>query len=216
MNTYYKAGILTVIVFILGIIFGIWVDNYRLSAVRETLSEIDTNWNDARLLNLYIGRLGKDYCDLALEENLVYNDKIYKEGLEIERTVEANIFIPTLEQERRRYTLLQTQFWFNSQELKEKCNFTYKNVVHLYKQKDLTREIDIENKVQSSILLDLKEKCGNKIMLIPLAADLDLTVIDAVTKQFNITIYPAIIIDEKFAFQGLTSIDELESVVQCI
>ena len=215
MNTYYKAGILTVAVFLLGLLFGIWVDNYRLGSVREVIPQIDINWNDARLLNLYFGKLGKDYCDLALEENLIYNEKIYKEGLEIERAEESNRFAPTLEQEKRRYVLLQTQFWFNSQELKEKCNFTYKNVIHLYKQKDLTREMIIENKVQSSVLLDLKEKCGNKIMLIPLAADLDLTVINAIIKQFNITTYPAIIIDENITFQGLTSLEKLENVVKC-
>lgn len=215
MNTYLKAWLLTTLVFLLGIAFGLWIDNYRLNSIREVISQTDINWNDARLLNLYFGRLGKDYCNLALEENLIYNEKIYKEGLEIEKAEEANRFTPTLEQEKRRYVLLQTQFWFNSQELKDKCNFTYKNVVHLYKQKGLTREAVIENKLQSSILLDLKEKCGNKIMLIPLAADLNLTVIDAVTKQFNITTYPAIIIDENVVFQGLTPLNKLEDVIHC-
>jgi len=215
MNAYYKAGILTIIVFLLGAVFGIWLDNYRLSSIRETISQIDVNWNDARLLNVYFGMLGKNYCNLALEENLLYNDKIYKEGLEIEKAAEANRFTPELEQEERRYTLLQTQFWFNSQELKDKCNFTYNNVVHLYKQEDLTVGSDMDNKLQSSILMDLKEKCGNKIMLIPLAANLNLTIIDTITKQFNITTYPAIIVDEKTVFQGLTSLDSLEEVVHC-
>lgn len=215
MNTYMRAGVITLLVFLSGIMFGIWIDNYRLSAIRQTLSEVDINWNDARMLSIYFERIGIDSCDIALQSNLDYNEKIYKEGIEIERSVEANIFTPELEQELRRYVLLQLQFWFNSIELKEKCGFDYNTVVHLYKQEDLTQVEKAENKAQSTILLDLKEKCGNKIMLIPLTADLQLTSIDSIINQYNIAKFPAIIIDEEIIFQGLTSLSQLEEVVQC-
>ena len=218
MNIYLKTLLLTVFVFLLGTIFGIWIDNYRLTDVRRVISQIDVSSNDARLLNLYFGRLGLlggENCQLALDQNLIYNNKIYEEGLGIERAIEANKFTPELENEKQRYVLLQVQFWFNSIDLKAKCKFDYSNVVHLYKQKDLSNEQTAENKLQSSILLELKQKCGNKIMLIPLETDLDLTVMDTITKQYNITKYPAIIVNEQTVFEGLTSLPILEKVVAC-
>jgi len=218
MNIYFKTLLLTVFVFILGAIFGIWIDNYRLAEVRTVISQIDVSSNDARLLNLYFGRLGLlggENCQLALDQNLIYNNKIYEEGLGIERAIEANKFTPELENEKQRYVLLQVQFWFNSIDLKAKCKFDYSNVVHLYEEKDISNEETAENELQSSILLELKQKCGNKIMLIPLETDLNLTVVDTITKQYNITKYPAIIINEETIFQGVTPLADLENAVGC-
>lgn len=214
MGPYLKAAILTCLVFFAGLIFGIWIDQYRLQSVKERLAALDVSWNDARLLHLYFQRLEKDYCDLALEQNLIYNDRIYREGLEIEYAEKANRFAPELIDQKRRYILLQTQFWLNSLELKEKCNFNYNNVVYLYRQMNLTKEEAINQKAQSNVLLELKERCGNKIMLIPLAADLNLTIIDAMTKQYKINEYPAVIIDD-MVFQGIKSVEELNEITQC-
>lgn len=215
MNTYLKAGVLTLFVFLMGIMVGIWIDNYRLSSIRSSISETDINWNDARLLERYFEKFGQNSCNLALEQNLAYNKKIYTEGKEIEKKIEANIFTPDVEQEWRRYILLQTQFWLNSIELKERCNFNYSNVVYLFRQKELDRDEAINNRVQSSVLSNLKEECGNKIMLIPITTDLNLIVVDSVVKKYNITEFPATIVDENYVFQGVTKRDTLEKLLNC-
>jgi len=214
MNVYIKAAILTILVFFSGLILGIWLDQYRLQDVKKRITSLDVSWNDARLLYTYFQKIEKDYCELAFEQNLAYNHKIYKEGLEIELAEKTNRFTPELQEEKRRYVLLQTQFWLNSIELKEKCNFTYNNVVYLYKQHNLTRDEVIDQKTQASILLDLKERCGNKIMLIPLAADLNLTIIDAIKNQYKIEKYPAIIVDN-IVFQGVTTLEKINEVTKC-
>jgi len=214
-RVYIQAGILSLLVFLIGIMAGIWIDNTRIGGIRDSLSEADINSYDARLLNSYLQRFGKEYCDVALEQNLAYNGKIYGEGRKIEDKINADIFTPEVEQEWRRYTLLQIQFWLNSVELKEKCGFDYHTAVHLFRQKDTTNAEEINNKVQSGILLDLKEVCGNKVMLIPITADTDLIVADAIAKQFSVSEYPAVIIDESFVFQGVTTKDKLNEILQC-
>ncbi|MEK6909978.1 MAG: hypothetical protein AABW61_02785 [Candidatus Aenigmatarchaeota archaeon] len=214
-KVYIQAGILSLFVFSIGVMIGIWIDNTRLGGIRSALSEADINSYDARLLNSYLQRFGKEYCDIALEQNLAYNDKIYEDGRKIEDKINANIFTPEIEQEWRRYTLLQTQFWLNSVELKEKCGFDYHTVVHVFRQKNTTNAEDINNKVQASILLDLKDKCGKKMMLIPITIDTNLIVVEAVAKQFGISDYPAVIVDESFVFQGVTVKDKLNELLQC-
>lgn len=214
-KVYIQAGILSLFVLLIGIMIGIWIDNYRLGSIRSALSEADINSYDARLLNSYLQRFGEEYCNVALEQNLAYNNKIYEEGKKIEDKLDANTFNPDVQQEWRRYTLLQTQFWLNSIELKEKCGFDYHTVVHLFRQKNTTIGEEVNNKVQSSVLLDLKEKCGNKIMLIPITADTNLIVVTAIAKQFDISEYPAVIVDESFVFQGVTTADKLNELLQC-
>jgi hypothetical protein len=210
-----KPAIIAIFIFLIGLMIGIAIDNYRVSQVRKTISESEIRWNDALLLNQHLEKLGNASCDLALEENLKYNDAIYTYGKQIEKTIEATTFTPELEQEWIRYNLLQVQFWFNSIELKERCGFDYHNVVYISREKNTTNGEEINNKLQSSVLLNLKEECGNKIMLIPLTADVDLIVTDSVIKQFDIIEYPSVIIDEKYVFQGLTTIEELENIVKC-
>ena len=214
-KVYIQAGVFSLLVLFIGIMLGVWLDNTRLGQIRSALSESDINSYDARLLNTYLQRFGKEYCNVALEQNLAYNDKIYKEGRKIEDKISSNVFTPEVQQEWRRYTLLQTQFWLNSVELKDKCDFDYHTVVHLSRQKNTTTTEEINNKVQASILLDLKEKCGNKIMLIPITADTNLVVVDAIVKQFSVSEYPAVIIDESFVFQGVTTMDKLNELFQC-
>lgn len=215
MNVYLKAVVPTVFLLLIGIMIGIWIDNYRLASARKAVSESEIDWNDAQLLHIYLGNLGKDDCELAFNQNLEYNNKIYEKGMEIEKVMKANVFTPEVKQEWKRYVLLQTQFWFNSIELKERCDLQYQNVVHLYRLENLPQEEFINNKVQSSVLLELKERCGNKIMLIPLTTDLDLVSVETIVKQYNIEQFPAVIVDEKYVFQGLTSLEELMKVVNC-
>jgi len=210
-----KPAIITIFIFLLGLMIGIAIDNHRVSQVRKTISESEIRWNDALLLNQHLENLGNSSCDLALEENLKYNNAIYTYGRQIEKIIEATTFTPELEQEWTRYNLLQVQFWFNSIELKERCGFYYHNVVYISREKNTTNGEEVNNKLQSSVLLDLKEKCGNKIMLIPLTGDVDLIVMDSVIKQFDIIEYPSVIIDEKYVFQGLTTIEDLENIVKC-
>ncbi len=212
---YIQTGILSLFVLFIGIMIGVWLDNYRLGNIRSDLSESDINSYDARLLNTYLQQFGKEYCNVALEQNLEYNNKIYEDGKRIEGRIAADSFTPEIQQEWRRYTLLQTQFWLNSIELKEKCDFDYHTVVHLFRQENTTTAEEVNNKIQSNILLTLKEKCGKKIMLIPITADTNLITVEAITKQFRISEYPAVIVDEIYVFQGLTTENELNPLLQC-
>ena len=215
MNIYTKSLVSTIFIFLIGIMIGVLIDNVRVGEIKKGLGESEIIWEDTRLLNIYIGKLGGDECESAFEENLAYNDRIYRYGSEIEKEIEATTFTPEAEQEWRKYVLLQFQFWLNSIELKEKCNFDYSNVVHISKRKDLTNEETIENKLQSAILLDLKERCGSGMMLIPLTVDVDLESINLVLRQHSITKFPAIIIDGEHVFQGLTAAEDIEKYIKC-
>jgi hypothetical protein len=212
---YLRAAVLSVLIFLSGIMFGVFLDNFRLSEIRKQISQIEVSSNDAMLLSLFLQKFGKNSCDKALDINLRFNERIYKEGEQIEEAFKANRFTPELEQEWRKYILLQTQFWFNSIELKKNCNFNYSNVVHLFKLKTEDIKERAVNKLQSEIMLSLKQKCGNKIMLIPLTTDNNLSVVDAIIAKYNITKLPAIIINEEKIFQGLTSLEKINQITKC-
>jgi len=214
-NIYSKPLVMTVLIFLIGIMIGIWVDTVRTSGIKETISESEIMWEDTRLLNMYIRALGEQHCDAAFDENLAYNDNIYEYGRRVEEKIESTTFTPEAKQEWRRYVLLQFQFWLNSIELKEKCDFDYANVVYISRRENTTNEEDIENKLQSTILLELKEKCGRNMMLIPLTAGDSLETVNLVVRNYDITRFPSVIVNEEKVFEGVTSMEVLGEYLQC-
>ena len=99
--------------------------------------------------------------------------------------------------------------WINNIETSQKCKENYSTVVYLYEynSKDLAQKA--RQNVWSKILYDLKQKEGSKILLIPIAADSNLTSLSSLTNKFNITKYPVVVINEKDVIYNLSSVEEL-------
>jgi hypothetical protein len=118
--------------------------------------------------------------------------------------------------EHSKYDLLRTTLLLNSVRLKEKCNATYDNVVYFYKYNNLDLVIKEKQNVFSNLLMELKQAKGDKIMLIPIAADNDLTSINILLDKYNISQkeIPVIIINEKTKITDLQRIEELEKYLK--
>lgn len=209
----WKAAILTVIVFLAGLFLGAWLDISRVGAVKSRLVELELQWNDARLQSLYYQQLTNDIgCNAAVYANLKFNEKIYEEGKKIEQYELVNRFAPELIKEKQKYALLQLQFWLNSITLRKKCNTSYTTIVYFYSHYNESAAMD--QKLQSAVLLELKEQYGNKILLIPLPTDLGVSTIELIKKIYNITSTPAILINESKLLVGVQSLDKIKSELE--
>ena len=215
MNVFIKTFILTSIIFSFGIWAGFTLDNIDSNASDERLEDIFIEVNSISLQKeLYDKIGGNSFCQERLQGNLDFNDEIFKEGLLLEELEKRNKLGPDVIEKKERYALLQMQFWLNSIEIKETCNFNYSNLIYLYKHYS-TPEDDIKQETQSSVLIELKNQCREKVMLIPLPADLGINTIDTIEKHYNITEYPSMIINEEKVFQGLQSLDSLKPKINC-
>lgn len=214
-DIFIKTTAITVIVFILGILVGVWLDNNRLEEIKDRLTSMDIEWNDARLQSMFYQKFsnGTNSCVDAIQSNLEFNDRIYKEGLEIERREVVSKFTPEIIYEKRRYALLQLQFWTNSIELKETCNANYSSIVYFYSFFD--ENIKNDQKIQSVILADLKDRCGNKLILVPLPFDMDISTIEFIKSIYNISSVPSLLINEKDVLTGIQDGEEILKYVNC-
>jgi len=210
----WKAAVLTIVVFAMGIGAGMLLDISRVGETQERLTEIDLQWNDARLQSLYYGTLNDSTsCEAAIKANLDFNGKIYAEGQNIEKYESINRFAPDLIQQKKRYALLQLQFWLNSISLKKSCGADYATVVYFYSH--YNESLTIDQKLQSAVLLDLKAKCGEHVLLVPLPTDLGLTSIEMLKMAYKIRSVPSILIDENEVLPGLQSLPQMEEIVKC-
>lgn len=212
-DLFWKALVLTVVVFLLGVFLGFALEKNRISDIEKEFQRIDLQWNDAKLQTLYYQNLEPRFCDSAIKENLEFADKVYNEGLRIESYDKANFLTNDLELEKKKYALLKVEFWLNSIVLKEKCKAKYANLVYFFAD-DADIETEAEQDTQAEILKDLKEKYGKDLMLIPLPIDSDISMINVMKETYDISKTPTILVNEKIKLDGLQSFDELEASIR--
>jgi hypothetical protein len=212
-NVFSKTAVITVIVFLIGVYFGFVFDSMKVEEVKGRITEIDNLWNDVRLMQSYIQKFSNttDYCDFLLEENLEIGDKIYEEGLKVEEYEKSNRFASLFILEKKRYALLDLQFWINSIDLKKLCNANYSTVIYFYSQYEKTPE----QVFQDRTLWDLKQKCGPKIIYITFPADIDISTIEVIKNIYNIEKIPSILIDESILLEGPVTMKDLEEYIKC-
>jgi len=205
------ALFLTITLFGSGVILGIFFESSREQAISQDYKETETFWQDVRLQSFFYQIMNAEVCEQAISENLNFADRIYQEGLVLQRYEGANELTGTILLDKKRYVLLKTEFWLNSIILNKKCeNMSIPTVVYFYSQYPKSIAKKAEQAAVSSVLFNLKEKYGNGILLIPLAADLNITVVDIIKDKYNLTEFPVVLINEKTKFAGVPKIEDLE------
>ena len=212
-NIFTITAVITIIVFLVGVYVGFILDNIRVEEIKSRITQIDNLWNDVRLMQSYIEEFSNktEYCDFLLDENLKIGDKIYEEGLKVEEYEMTNRFAPFFILEKKRYALLDLQFWLNSIELKKSCNGNYSTVIYFYSQYNKTTKQGFQDRV----LWDLKQKCGPQIIYITFPIDMDISTIGMVKKIYNIEKTPSILINEVLLLESPITLRELENHVKC-
>ena len=213
-SVFWQALILTIIVFLLGVALGYFLETGRIDEIKEEYAKLETEWADSRLANIYYQNLDPKYCDYAIQQNLIFGDKIYQQGLKIDKYEKAAPFTEkNIQLERKRYGLFKTEFLFNSLALKERCNANYDILIYFFAANPTVEEQSAQG-VQSRILEQLKEEKGSNLMLIPLPTDLDISVIKLFIESQNITSTPAILINEKIKLEGVRSIEDISNAIK--
>ena|SRR3989344_248964 len=208
-DAFWKAGIFTLVVFVLGVLLGLFLDEYRVSKVREDFSRVEIEWADAKIQSIYYQSMTSSFCEAAIKENLNFADRVYKEGLKIEQYENSNKLTKKMTIDKQKYALLKVEFWINSIVLKKKCNTDYVNLVYFYlNEPDFNQKI--KQDTQSLILRDLKHKYGSDLMLIPLPMDLDISMINIMKDAYDIDIAPTILLNEETKLEGVTKQEDIE------
>jgi hypothetical protein len=208
------ALFLTITLFGSGVILGIFLESSREQTISQNYKETEAFWQDVRLQSYFYQMMNSDVCEQAISENLNFADRIYQEGLLLQRYETGNEITGTLLLDKKRYVLLKTEFWLNSILLNKKCsNMSIPTVVYFYSQYPESISKKAEQAAVSSLLFDLKQKYGNNVLLIPLAEDLNITVVDIIKDKYNLTEFPTVLINEKTTFTGVPKLEELEDAM---
>jgi len=211
-GVFVESFILSIIIFLIGFSIGFYFENLRLNKVINNYQGNEIEALDLKLQNYYYQIMDEQKCEFAIEQNLIFADKIYNEGLEIEKFENANQLTGELKNERKKYVLLKSELWLNSILLKKKCGEPFDTIVYIYSN-EAGKIKEAEQKAISNILKEIKDKKGNEIILLPIAGDLDLGIVDFQKNIYNITYLPSIIINEKIILEGYHSLEKIEQYI---
>jgi len=214
-SVFWQALILTIIVFVAGIFLGIAYEGSKIDEINDyyVLSEIFLMDSFAISKLTSIVDTGLVSCDILIDTNIEFADKIYREAYILEKYEESGKLSEALKVLHRKYDLLRTLLWINLMDIPNKCKENVSVVVYLYEYETEDLAKKATNRVWSKILFDLKQEMGNKIILIPVAVDTDLSSLNFLISRYNISKYPVVIIDEH-VISEINFIDDLKEYLE--
>lgn len=207
---YIIAGIITLLVFSLGITLGLILEGQRYSAVEEVNKEQEVQYLSLQLQYLYLNTFSNyNNCPIlsttlkATVEDLsksLSNVIAYEE--ENKASTDRKITI------QRRYILDNLRYWLLATESKQKCHLNIVPIIYFYTQ-------DCSScPVQGTVLSYFKNLFGEQVLVFPINLDLknEEPMVEIVIGQFNITKYPTLIIDNK-KYENVLNKEQLQKII---
>ena len=209
-RVFLEALLLTLLVFLLGMLVGVLFEEKRVDVIKEYYIQSEVSLMDIFALNNFANLKDVD-CDNLRNSNVDFADRIYEEAKLLDRYEKSGRLTDDMNLQHKKYDVMRTFLWINTMKYNELCEEKRTHtIVYLYDYSTKDLSIKATNSVWSKILEDLKEKYGHDIILIPIAIDSNLVSLNSILENFEIEKYPALIVDNKYVIEELSSVEEIE------
>ena len=204
-----EAFLITIFIFVIGILIGISIENKN-----NYNSQIFYMNSEADLMDSYIWTnliSEEKECNTVNEETINFANKVYEKSLLLEEYDKFALLMDDLTMLNKRYTLMKTFLWKSNLDNFNCLNST-KIIVYLYNYNTDDLTIEAEQNVWSRLLMQLKEE-DKSLILLPIAANLNVSSLDFLLKEMNIEKIPAVIINNKEIVYDLERKDDLKNII---
>ncbi|MBI2630543.1 hypothetical protein HYW76_05580 [Candidatus Pacearchaeota archaeon] len=206
-----EALLVAALIFGLGFLGGLWIENYRVSKIQVMYTASEINLLDMNIQRSSISSIG---CDDAKEELINFAERIYSEAKVLERYEGASRLSDSLILDHKRYDLLRASLLFAIIETENRCNQSFNTVVYLYDYIDAPIETKARQSTFSKYLEELKNKKGSEIILIPIAGDNNLTSVDVILNKFEIDKLPAVLVNYDYKVYSVEGLETIEGQIK--
>ena len=209
-DKYIIAGIITALIFGLGLTLGLILEDARYGLVQQVNQDQEVRYQSLQLQYLFLttfhnenscpilaATLQETITDLSNSLNDVISYEEKKTGNDAKKiTVE------------RRYLLDNLRYWLLAKESKQKCNMDIVPVIYFYRQ-------ECEScSGQGTILTYYKNLLEDQLLVFPV--NLDLVEREPMAKiiqsQYNVTQFPTLIIDNT-KYEGVVDKDQMKEII---
>jgi thiol-disulfide isomerase/thioredoxin len=207
---YFTAGVITLLIFTLGLTLGFIIEDHRYNLIEEVNMEQDVKYLSVQLQYLYLNAFSNyNNCPIlatTLRETIEDLSDSLSEVIEFEENQDVSDLRKKIVM--RRYVLDNLRYWLLAQESKEKCNLNIVPILYFYS----TDCPSCPN--QGTILTYYKKLFQEQVLVFPINLDFqsEEPMVEIMTSQFNVTKYPTLIISNK-KYEGVVKRDELKEII---
>ena len=209
-HVFWEALLVSITIFIVGLFLGMLIETSNSNKISQLYTQSEISLSDAKTATSLLQTTQID-CDEKIKFYTSLADEIYKEARQLELYEDSGKITDTMKLLHKKYDLLRTILWGSSQQHLKDCD-DYNTIAYLYLYNTENINTKATQNVWSKLLSELKENRPNT-MLIPIASDQNLTSLDVLTTQYDITQYPAIIINNDQILYQIDNITTLQSVL---
>lgn len=191
-HVFWEALIITVVIFLGGLFLGMLIEAANTNEISNLYLQSEISLSDATATSRLIENKNLD-CELIKESNIQVANRIYEEAKLLELYEDAGKLTDTMKLLHKKYDLLRALLWTSNQESLERCE-NYNLIVYLYEYgTEDTSKKALQN-VWSKILVDIRTQSYD-VLLLPIAANQNLTSVEYTVADYNITQLPALVIN---------------------
>lgn len=206
----WEALIVTIVIFLAGLFLGMLIETSNSVEISNLFTQSEISLTDA----MATSRLTEDFdfdCDTIRASNIEFADRIYLEAKTLEKYEESGKLTDSMELLHKKYDLLRTLLWTSNQKSLNRCD-NYNLIVYLYEYSSDDIDKKAIQNVWSKILTDIKEENKN-ILLLPIAADQNLTSLDLLKSEYEVTSLPALVINNNEVLYEITSPTQIQTLL---
>tara|TARA_Y100000310_G_scaffold295904_1_gene327701 strand:- start:11029 stop:11727 length:699 start_codon:yes stop_codon:yes gene_type:complete len=209
-SKYIIALVLTLAVFIIGILIGVLVSEERTKFLEQITKEQGIDFDSLQLQYFYLNTFSDQNCDAvnkALEENI---NRLEQTRSKLESYIAQSItneddFLLT----KREYMLSEIRYWLLTLQTKEQCNSDVVSLLYFYSDEEECEDCYL----QGTVLTFLKSKFKDRLFIFSLDSDFEREPMLGIFKEnYQVTSVPTIIIKDK-KLEGFVDKDVLGELI---
>ncbi|RMF55529.1 hypothetical protein D6745_02005 [Candidatus Woesearchaeota archaeon] len=208
---YFLAFVLTVAVFLFGLLLGLVIEGKRVAYIEDKTKAQNLEFSSLQLQYQYIDQLSREEnCEAVTKTFNEYIKTLEEARIRLENYKEdATLRSQEFDLLWRDYTIAQLRYWLLAKRTKEICDEDYVTVLYFYSTKKECPDCE----EQAFVLTYFKKLLKDKILIFALDSNFEQEpMISILKKTFEVSTYPTIVVqDEKF--EGLVDKKELKEVL---
>ncbi len=209
-HVFWEALIVTIVIFLAGIFLGMLIETGNSNKINNLYLQSEISLTDA-MAGLKLTEVSNLDCEALKINNINFANQVYEEAKLLEKYETSGKLTGGMKLLHKKYDLLRTILWMNNQDSLSRCD-NYNLIIYLYEYETEQITKKATQKVWSKILLDAKQE-QDDILLIPIAADQNLTSLNLLLTQYKIEQFPAIIINNNQTIYELTNINQIQPLL---
>jgi hypothetical protein len=192
---YFFAAILTIVIFVMGILFSNFVDQTRYDSLRTEVNRNNVELESQQLQLNYLRSESVQSCS-ALEAGLQEIVSGYNKRLGNLQSYRENSFFNKKEFEtmKKSYILSGIRYWVFAQEIRQKCDYQADTVLFFTSQIGSANGCEECGKMGEQLSM-LKKKYGDNLLIFTIPLEMEDGMVEMLEGQYNVTDVPAVVVN---------------------